>query len=161
MPEAQLDRFMLKVVVDYPSREEERAIVERMRRGDRPVIQAVANPEDIRAARAALDTVFLDEKIERYVVDLVFATRDPTAAGLPELADHIEYGASPRASIALTRAAAANALLEGHGYVTPSDVKAIAHDVLRHRVVPSFEAEADGRTAEHLVQDILDTVEIP
>lgn len=161
LPEAQLDRFMLKVVVDYPSREEERAIVERMRRGDRPVIQAVANPEDIRAARAALDTVFLDEKIERYVVDLVFATRDPTAAGLPELADHIEYGASPRASIALTRAAAANALLEGHGYVTPSDVKAIAHDVLRHRVVPSFEAEADGRTAEHLVQDILDTVEIP
>lgn len=161
LPEAQLDRFMLKVVVDYPSREEERAIIERMRRSDRPMVQPVASPEDIRAARAALDEVFLDEKIEHYVVDLVFATRDPSAAGMPELADHIEYGASPRASIALTRAAAANAMLEGRGYVTPSDVKAIAHDVLRHRVVPSFEAEAEGRTAEHLVQHILDTVEIP
>ncbi|MCH2102037.1 MAG: MoxR family ATPase [Planctomycetes bacterium] len=161
LPEAQLDRFMLKVVVDYPNREEERAIIKRMRRNGRPVVRQVATTEDIYAARTVLDEVFVDEKIEHYVVDLVFATRDPAASGLPGLVDHIDYGASPRASIALTRAATANALLEGRGYVTPSDVKAVAHDVLRHRVVPSFEAEAEGRTAEQIVQGILDVVEIP
>ena len=161
LPEAQLDRFMLKVVVDYPDREQERAIIERMRRSERPQVQAVATPQQVLDARAALDEVFIDEKIEHYVVELVFATRDPAAAGLPALRDHIEYGASPRASIALTRAAAAQALLDRRAYVTPNDVKAIAHDVLRHRVVPSFEAEAEGRRAEDLVQQILDTVAIP
>lgn len=161
LPEAQLDRFMLKVVVAYPSRDDERQIIERMRSSQRPEVSQVAQPADIRAARAALDTVRVDDKIRDYVVDLVFATREPAAAGLPELADRIEYGASPRASIALTRAAAAFAMLEGRDYVTPLDVKAVAHDVLRHRVVPSFEAEADGQRAEDLVQRLLDTVAVP
>jgi MoxR-like ATPase len=161
LPEAQLDRFMLKVVVDYPSREEERRIIERMRSTVRPSVQQVAQPEDVLTARRALDQVFVDEKIHAYVVDLVFATRDPASAGLADLSDHIDYGASPRASIALTRAAAAHAMLEGRSFVTPMDVKAIAHDVLRHRVVPSFEAEAAGLRAEDLVQRILDTVPVP
>jgi len=162
LPEAQIDRFMLKVVVDYPTREEEPRIIERMVRvTETPKVKAVATPEDILAARALVDAIHLDEKILTYVVDLVFATREPAAAGLPTLEPLLLYGASPRASIALVRAARAHALLAGRGYVTPHDVKAVGMEVLRHRVITTYEAEAEGLTSEQVIQDIFDTVPVP
>ena len=162
LPEAQIDRFMLKVVVDYPSREEEPRIVERMvRTTSTPSARAVATPEAILSARALLDEVFVDPKILTYVVDLVFATRDPKAAGLERLAPLLLYGASPRASIALVRAARARAFMEGRGYVTPHDVKAVGLEVLRHRVITTYEAEAEGVSSEDVVQEVFDNVRVP
>ncbi|MEM7198860.1 MAG: AAA family ATPase [Planctomycetota bacterium] len=162
LPEAQIDRFMLKVVVRYPKREDEKAIVKRMATS-RPAhrVQQVASPEQVLAARAVLDTVHVDEKIYDYVVDVVCATREPAAAGLDDLAPLILYGASPRASIALTQAARARALLDGRGFVTPHDVKAVGMDVLRHRVITSFEAEAEGVGPEDLLQRLFDHVPVP
>ena len=162
LPEAQVDRFMLKVVVGFPTREEERLIVERMATtGHKPVAKQVAEPAQVLAARALLDEVYVDEKLRHYVVDLVFATREPAAAGLAELEPLILYGASPRASIALVQAARARAFLEGRGYTTPHDVKLIAMDVLRHRVVTTYEAEAEGVRSEQVIQRVLDTVPVP
>lgn len=162
LPEAQIDRFMLKVVVGYPTREEEDAIVERMAsNAHKPVINAVASPEKILAARDLLDEVYVDPLIRGYVIDLVHATRDPAAAGLPELAPMVRYGASPRASIALTQAARARAFLDGNAFVGPHDVKAVAFDVLRHRVITSYEAEAERLTSVDVVRAVLDTVPVP
>jgi len=162
LPEAQIDRFMLKVVVGYPTREEEPRIIERMAKtSEKPVVTAVARPEQVLAARELLDAVFVDPKIVSYVVDLVFATREPGAAGLAALAPLILYGASPRASIALVRAARARAMLDGRGFVTPHDIKTVGMEVLRHRVITTYEAEAEGLTSENVIQDVFDRVPVP
>ncbi len=162
LPEAQVDRFMLKVVVQYPTREEEDAIIERMATTRaRPQVSTVASPDQVLAARALLDHVYVDEKLRRYVVDLVFATREPDHAGLADLAPLVLYGASPRASIAMTQAARARAFLRGRGFVTPQDVKAVGMDVLRHRVITTYEAEAEGLTSEHVIGRVFDTVPVP
>jgi MoxR-like ATPase len=162
LPEAQVDRFMLKVLVGYPTKDEERRIVERMATtAPRAPVKQVASPERILAARRLLDEVYVDPKVLTYVVDLVFATRRPQEAGLPELKPLILYGASPRASIALTQAARARAFLGGRAFVTPHDVKAVAADVLRHRVLTTYEAEAEGLTSEHVIGKVLDAVTVP
>jgi len=161
LPEAQTDRFMLKVIVGYPTRDEELMILQRMSRTSPKFnIQAVTSPSEIMAARALVDDVHVDSKIQNYIVDLVMATRTPEAYGL-KLKDLIQFGASPRATINLTLAAKANAFLDGRGYLTPTDVKQIAMDVLRHRVMITYEAEAEDRTSESIVAEILDTVATP
>jgi len=166
LPEAQVDRFMLKVKVGYPSRDEERKIVDRMAGNNRsdeetPSISTVAHPDQILAARALLNDVFADDKVRNYIVDLVRATREPETANLSDLQGLIEVGASPRASISLMKAAKAHALLQGRNYVTPHDVKTLAPDVLRHRVVVSYEAEAEGKTSDDLIARILDQILVP
>jgi len=162
LPEAQIDRFLLKLVVGYPDKEEEKAIVRRMAATtSRPSVRTVASPAQVLAARALLDEVHLDEKVLTYVVDLVFATRRPAEAGLASLAPLILYGASPRASIALVRAARARAFLDGRGFVTPHDVKAVGPDVLRHRVITTYEAEAEGVTSVDVIQRVFDAVKVP
>jgi MoxR-like ATPase len=162
LPEAQVDRFMLKIVVDYPSKAEEKAIVERMATTTRRIeIECVAEPEQIFQARARLDDVYVDEKVLTYLVDLAFATRRPKDAGLDDLAPLILYGISPRGTIAWTQAARARAFLEGRAFVTPHDIKSVALDVLRHRVITTYEAEAEGLTSEHVIRRVLDTVAVP
>ena len=161
LPEAQVDRFMLKVRVTYPSKQEERLIVDRMSGGQAPDVAPVMTTEDLVRARRATDQVYVDTKIKDYVVDLVFATRDPASCGLRDLAGLIAYGCSPRGSIALTRAAKAHAFLRHRGYVTPEDVKAIGMDVLRHRVLVTYEAEAEEIGPEDIVRQIFDHVEVP
>ena len=162
LPEAQVDRFMLKVKVGYPSKEEERKIIDRMASGQAaPSISAVASPANLIAARRQVDQVLVDEKVKHYVVDLVHATRDPAGSGIAELDGMIENGASPRASIFLTLAAKAHAFLQGRTYATPHDVKIIALDVMRHRVVLTYEAEAEGKTPEDIVNRILAGVLVP
>ncbi|MBN1770069.1 MAG: AAA family ATPase [Deltaproteobacteria bacterium] len=161
LPEAQVDRFMLKVLVDYPSREEELTILERMATGVPPVPKPVLTPEDILRIRQVVDEVYVDERVKGYIVDIVLATRDPKAHRLDDLVDFIEYGASPRASIALAKAAKAHAFLRRRGFVTPEDVKAIGPDVLRHRVILTYEAEAEEVTAERIVHRVLETVRVP
>jgi MoxR-like ATPase len=160
LPEAQVDRFMLKLRVGYPTREEELRIMDRMAGGVEPEVSAVVSPETILAARRLVAEIYVDEKIKQYILDIVFATREPTSAGL-DLGALIAYGASPRASIFLSIAARAHAFLQGRAYVTPEDVKAIAMDVLRHRVIITYEAEAEELTSEDVVQRILDNVEVP
>lgn len=161
LPEAQTDRFMLKVIVDYPNREEELLILRRMgKTGTKLEVDAVASPEDILAARALLDEIRVDEKVEGYIVDLVMATRRPKAYGL-ELDGLIQFGGSPRATINLTLAARAAAFLAGRAYVLPTDVRSIALDVLRHRVMITYEAEAEDLTSESIVQQILDHIPAP
>jgi MoxR-like ATPase len=161
LPEAQVDRFMLKVRVGYPSREEERQILDRMATtAEEGRVDRVVGPADILAARAVVDDVYVDDKIKEYVVDVVFATREPEAAGL-DLAPLVEYGASPRATIALTLAAKAHALLDGRGYVTPQDVKSIGPDVLRHRVIPTYEAEAEEVDSDEIVRRVFEGVPVP
>ena len=162
LPEAQVDRFMMKVKVGYPSKEEERKIVDRMASGQaEPQVKPVVTPEDIRTARQAVDQVFIDEKVSSYVVDLVHATRDPAAAGISELDGMIEMGASPRASIYLTKAAKAHAFLQGRTYATPHDVKNIAPEVLRHRIMLTYEAEAEGKVSDDIVERILVGILVP
>jgi len=162
LPEAQIDRFMLKVVVGYPDKAEERRIIERMATlGSLPAVRAVATPAQVLAARQIVDLVYVDEKILGYVVDLVFATREPEKAGLASLKPQILYGASPRASIALVRAARARALLEGRGFVTPHDIKSVGMEVLRHRVITTYEAEAEGLTSADVIRKLFDTVRVP
>ncbi|MAG32150.1 MAG: ATPase [Deltaproteobacteria bacterium] len=162
LPEAQIDRFMLKVVVGYPSKDDERKIVDRMAAGQpEPVIAKVASPEQLLAARKTVDQIFIDEKVKGYVVDLVHATRDPRASGITDLDGMIEMGASPRASLFLTKAAKANAFLQGRSYATPHDVKNLALDVLRHRVAVTYEAEAQGKTSEDVIERILAGVLVP
>ena len=162
LPEAQVDRFMLKVVVGYPSKEDERKIVDRMASGQpEPTVSKVATPQQLMAARRAVDQVFIDDKVKNYVVDLVHATRDPKAAGISDLDGMIEMGASPRASLFLTRAAKANAFLQGRNYATPHDVKNLALDILRHRLVVTYEAEAQGKKSEDVIERILAGVLVP
>ncbi len=161
LPEAQVDRFMLKVRVTYPNKQEERAIVDRMSRDATPRIENVITTDDLIRARSVADEIYVDDKIKDYIVDLVLATRDPAAYGLDDLRALIEFGGSPRASIALTRAAKAHAFLRHRGYVTPEDVKAIGLDVLRHRVLVTYEAEAEEIDSEEIARQIFDHVEVP
>lgn len=161
LPEAQVDRFMMKVRVTYPRREEEREIIDRMGGGDPPAANQVVRPEDIIRARGVVDRVYVDDKIKDYIVDLMLATRDPAAFGIQDLNALIEYGCSPRGSIFLTRAAKAHAFLRRRGYVTPEDVKAMGLDILRHRVIVTYEAEAEEVDSEEIVRRIFDHVEVP
>ena len=161
LPEAQVDRFMLKLRVGYPTRDQEREIMRRMAGGDPIPVEAVATPETILAARHHVRELYMDARIADYIVDLVHATREPAAAGAPDLAALIEYGASPRASIALAQASRAHAFLRGRSFVTPDDVKAMAPDVLRHRIITTFEAEAEAVTSDTIVARLLATVESP
>ncbi|MCA9565674.1 MAG: AAA family ATPase, partial [Myxococcales bacterium] len=161
LPEAQVDRFMLMIKVTYPSRAEEREIVDRMTGAIFPKANSVVSPEEILRAREVVTQVYIDEKIKDYIIDIVFATREPKAYGLAKIEDYFQYGASPRASIFLTRAAQAHAFLRHRGFVSPEDVKAIAPDVLRHRIIPSFEAEAEEVTSEQLLREVLAKVEVP
>jgi len=162
LPEAQIDRFMLKLNITYPNKEEEHKILKRMSfTGKEIKVNPVITPEDIIRVRKVVDEVYMDEKIEKYIIDIIFATRDPKSYNLDELAPLIQYGASPRASIYLTVAAKAYAFIQGRGYVIPQDVKDIGMDVLRHRVIVSYEAEAEEKTSEDIVKRIFDEVEVP
>ncbi|RMH62362.1 MAG: ATPase [Calditrichaeota bacterium] len=161
LPEAQVDRFMLKLSVGYPGREEELEIIRRQTRAEKVTVQPVVGPAEIIAAREAVSEIYMDEKIEKYIVDIVFATREPGANGLDDLKGLITFGASPRASIALALAARAHAFIRRRGFVTPDDVRAIGMDVLRHRVVLSYEAEAENMTSEDVVRKVLNRVEVP
>ena len=161
LPEAQVDRFMLKVIINYPKKEEEKLIIRQNISGDRPEIKPILTKEEIINARNVVREVYLDEKIERYIVDIVFATRFPSEAGLPQLANMISFGASPRASINLALAARAYAFIKRRGYVIPEDIRAVCHDVMRHRIGLSYEAEANNLTAEEVISEILNKVEVP
>jgi MoxR-like ATPase len=161
LPEAQVDRFMLKLKIVYPSREEEKQILQRMAQGDLPEVQKVITVDKIIKARSIVNEIYMDPKVEEYIVNIVFASREPAAVGLAELKDLIAWGASPRATLFLTRAARAHAFIRGRGYVTPEDIKSIGMDVLRHRIIVTYEAEAENITPEDIVQKIFDRVEVP
>jgi MoxR-like ATPase len=162
LPEAQLDRFMMKVKIGYPSKEEEVKILDRMAgSGSEPKVQRILSPSEILAARDVVRQVFVDDKVKRYVVSLVAATRDVKAGGLPQLKNLVENGASVRASVSAIKLAKANAFLAGRTYVSPHDVKSLAHDVLRHRLLLTYEAEAQSKTADDVVSMILENVEVP
>ncbi|HEY4177184.1 MAG TPA: MoxR family ATPase [Kofleriaceae bacterium] len=162
LPEAQLDRFMLKVRVGYPTREDEVKILDRMAgAGAEPSVTKVMGVDEILAARDVVKQIFVDDKVKRYAVDIVAATRDPRASGIPQLAPLIDNGASVRASISLIKMAKAQALMTGRSYISPHDVKTIAHDVLRHRILVSYEAEAQGKTTDTVIAQILENVPVP
>jgi len=161
LPEAQVDRFMLKLAVEYPTDDEELEIMRRMSTGAPAEIEPVVSPEEIIRARSAVEMIYMDPQVERYIVDLVLATRKPEAYGLRDLADLIGYGASPRATICLAKTARAHAFLQHRGFVTPDDVRAMGMDVLRHRVLVTYEAEAEEVTPEDIIRRILDRVEVP
>ena len=161
LPEAQVDRFMLKLKITYPNKKEEKEIQRRMAATSvKCEVNEIITPEEILEARKIVDSIYIDEKVSDYILDIIFATREPEAYKLP-FKDYIQYGASPRATIALTIAAKAHAFLQGRGFVTPQDVKSIGPDVLRHRVIVSYEAEAEGMTSDDLVQKIFDEVQVP
>ncbi len=160
LPEAQVDRFIMKLSITYPTREEERAILEK--KTAEPVkVRAIMTPARIEELRAVVKDIYMDDKIKSYILDLVFATRNPDQYNMAEMKGLISYGASPRATIALAMASKAYAFLKGRGYVTPEDVKSIGPDVLRHRIIPSFEAEAENKTADHLLHQVFDVVAVP
>jgi MoxR-like ATPase len=161
LPEAQVDRFMLKIVIGYPSKEEERIIIRQNISGEFPKVNALIKTEDITRARGIVREVYMDEKIEKYIVDIVFATRNPQDYGLAKLSQLISYGGSPRASINLALAAKAYAFIKRRGYVIPEDVRAICHDVMRHRIGITYEAEAENITQEDIINEILNAVEVP
>ena len=161
LPEAQVDRFMLKVKVGYPTRDEEKVIMDRMSGGSSPRAQKVIGLEHLVRARELVHHIYMDEKVKEYILNVVFATREPNKYGLKDLADYIQFGASPRATISLAQAARAHAFLRHRGFVTPEDVKAIAFDVLRHRIAMTYEAEAEELTAEKIIQRVFDRVEVP
>lgn len=161
LPEAQVDRFMLKVVISYPSLEEEKLIIRENLRGEKKNILPVTTAEEILKARAVVEEVYIDEKIEQYIADIVIASRYPEKYGLGELKDLITFGGSPRASISLAKAARAYAFIKRRGYVVPEDVRAVAHDVMRHRIGLSYEAEASNVTSEEIVSKIINKVEVP
>ena len=161
LPEAQVDRFMLKVKITYPSREEEQKIMKLNTTSDNPTINAVINPADIIKARKLVQEIYVDEKIEKYILDIVFATRSPKDFGLDELTDLISYGGSPRASINLALGARAMAFIKRRGYVIPEDVRSICSDVLRHRIAVTYEAEAEDITSEIIISKILNKIEVP
>jgi MoxR-like ATPase len=161
LPEAQVDRFMLKVKITYPTREEELKIMKLNSTQSLPEVKQVINPDDILRARSLVNEVYMDEKVEKYILDIVFATRNPKDYGLDELSDLISYGASPRATINLALGARAMAFIRRRGYVIPEDVRSICYDVLRHRIAVTYEAEAEEITSEKIIQTILNRVEVP
>ncbi len=161
LPEAQVDRFMLKLKITYPSIEEELEIIRRMGQSIKPSVKKVIEPQDILRARQAMHQIYVDEKIEKYIIDLVFATREPENYHLKELSPLIDFGASPRASLYLKLGAKAHAFLNHRGYVTPDDVKAISKDVLRHRIILTYEAEAEEITTDDIIEKMLNEVEVP
>ena len=161
LPEAQTDRFLLKVVIGYPSKEEEKIIIRQNMNGYRPPISSVVTPQEVKEAQAIVEKIYIDEKIENYIVDIVFASREPQKYGLGDLNDIIAYGASPRASISLAKASKAYAFLKGRGYVIPEDVRAVCHDVMRHRIGLTYEAEANNIGADEVITNILDKVQVP
>jgi len=161
LPEAQVDRFMLKVIIDYPAKEEERFIIRENLAQSFPTPACIMKPTDIIKARAVVKQVYIDEKIENYILDIVFATRNPANIGLAQFSNMIQYGASPRASINLAKAAKAYAFIKRRGYVIPEDVRAVCHDVLRHRIGLSYEAEAENISASQIITEIINRVEVP
>ncbi len=161
LPEAQVDRFMLKVVINYPKKDEEQLIMRQNLLKAFPVANQILKPEDILKARSVVKDVYMDEKIEKYIVDIVFATRFPADYGLEKFKEMIAFGGSPRASISLASAAKAFAFIKRRGYVIPEDIRAVCHDVLRHRIGLTYEAEANNITSEHIISEILNTVEVP
>ncbi len=161
LPEAQVDRFMLKVVIGYPTLEEEKLIIRHNIKGEHKKVLPVTTAEEILKARAVVEEVYIDEKIEQYIADIVFATRYPEKYGLAELKDLITFGGSPRASISLAKAARAYAFIKRRGYVVPEDVRAVVHDVMRHRIGLSYEAEASNITSEEIISKIVNKVEVP
>jgi MoxR-like ATPase len=161
LPEAQVDRFMLKVIVGYPTRAEERVIMDRMTGADLPEVTSVTSPSDLLRARDTVRQIYVDDKIKEYVLDLIFATRYPAQSGLKDLQPLLSFGASPRATIYMIQSARAHAFLKGRGFVTPEDIKQIAPDILRHRIVISYEAEAEEITSADIVQRVLDQIEVP
>ena len=161
LPEAQVDRFLMKVIIGYPSKEEEKQIVRQNIASVKANVQALSKPEEILEIRKIVEKIYIDEKIEKYIVDIVFATRFPSDCGLNDLQSIISFGASPRASISMAIAARAYAFLRGRGYVIPEDVRAICHDVLRHRIGLSYEAEANNISADEVVSEILDKIAVP
>lgn len=161
LPEAQVDRFMLKVVIGYPTLEEEKLIIRQNIKGEHKKVLPVTTAEEILKARAVVEEVYIDEKIEQYIADIVFATRYPEKYGLAELKDLITFGGSPRASISLAKAARAYAFIKRRGYVVPEDVRAVVHDVMRHRIGLSYEAEASNITSEEIISKIVNKVEVP
>jgi len=160
LPEAQVDRFMLKLKVIYPSKAEEKEIMKRIAGRTLEIIQPVATPEEILAIRKVVDQIYIDEKLQDYIVEVVFATREPKVFGI-DMEHLIQFGASPRASIYLNQAARAHAFLQGRGYVTPQDIKSIGRDVLRHRIIVSYEAEAENLTTDDIITKIFDNIEVP
>ena len=161
LPEAQTDRFLLKVIIGYPSKEEEKRIMRQNIGADLPEVKPLIRLAEIDSLQALCRTIYLDEKIENYIVDIVFATRQPAEAGVPDLRSLISFGASPRASIALAKASRAYAFLRGRGYVIPEDVRMVCHDVLRHRIGLTYEAEANNITTDEVISSILDKVQVP
>ncbi len=161
LPEAQVDRFMLKVVIDYPKLEEEKLIIRQNIGGEAQAVRPIMSTDEIVKAREVVRQVYLDEKIEQYIADIVFCTRYPEKYGLKDIQDYIEFGGSPRASINLALAARAYAFIKRRGYVIPEDVRAVAHDVLRHRIGLSYEAEANNITSEEIVSRVINKVEVP
>ena len=161
LPEAQIDRFMLMVKIGYPSPTEEREIMDRYTVKEVPTADKVVKPKDILRAREVVRDIYVDDKVKEYIVNIVFASREPAKYGLDDLTDLIAYGASPRASIFLNLAAKAHAFLKGRGYITPEDIKAIGHDILRHRIIVSYEAEAEEIKSDDIVNKIFDAVEVP
>lgn len=161
LPEAQVDRFMLKLKIDYPSREEEQKILDKMAKGKIPEVSKVVSIDEIVSARDIVNEIYIDPKVEEYIINIVFATRQPTESGLEDLSGLIEYGASPRATIFLVQAARAHAFIRGRGYVTPEDIKSVGMDVFRHRIIITYEAEAENITTEDIVQKIFDNIEVP
>lgn len=161
LPEAQVDRFLLKVVIGYPNKEEEKEIIRQNIRGELDPVQPMLDPKEILEVQKIVEKIYIDEKIENYIVDIVFATRQPAKFGLADLQSIISFGASPRASISLAKAARAYAFLQGRGYVIPEDVRAVCHDVLRHRIGLTYEAEANNIGTDEVITDILDKVAVP
>jgi MoxR-like ATPase len=160
LPEAQVDRFMLKLLVTYPNKKEEKQILERMTEPSELIVEPIVSPSAIRTARSVVGEVYMDEKVKDYVVDLVFATRKPEDYQL-DTKDLVQYGASPRGTIFLARAARAHAFVSGRGYVTPEDVKSVGLDVLRHRIILTYEAEAENVTTEEVIRRVFDKVMVP
>ena len=161
LPEAQVDRFLMKVVIGYPNKEEEREIIRQNIAREEPVVKPLVTPQQVIEAQQVVDMIYVDEKIERYIVDIVFATRFPADYGLNDLTSIISFGASPRASISLARAARAYAFLHRRGFVIPEDIIAVAHDVLRHRIGVTYEAEANNISTDEIITEILDKVQVP
>jgi MoxR-like ATPase len=161
LPEAQVDRFLMKVMISYPTKEEEMLIIRQNLKSEKAEILPLLTPDDIADAQKIVEQIYIDEKIERYIVDIVFATRFPGNYGLTDLSNIISYGASPRASISLAKAAKAYAFLRTRGYVIPEDVRAICHNILRHRIGLTYEAEANNLTTDDVISAIIDKIEVP
>ncbi len=161
LPEAQVDRFLLKVIIGYPTQGEEKQIIRQNIHGELDPVRPILDPKEILEVQKIVQSIYIDEKIENYIVDIVFATRTPAKFGLPDLAGLISFGASPRASISMALAARAYAFLQGRGYVIPEDVRAVCHDVMRHRIGLTYEAEANNITSDDIITDILDKVAVP